>query len=385
MSEYQYYEFRTIGRTLSEKERKEVDKWSSHGNTTNTSFSVTYNYGDFRYNPSDCLNSHFDAFLYITNYGNLQIGFKFLTELIDQAAIEPYCVRNRIELLVKGNYTLLMLDFSTEDSEDFWIDGEVYLAQLLPLYDQLLNGDYRFLYIAWLHANTLSNYNDDYYYEDEDEDEDNDDNDIAEPPIPANLQKLDSANIAFCNLLNIDEDIVSVAATKSIQSQADTNKQVQIELLPDAEKISFLQRLLDNEPFLSAKLLKRLKELSPTPTSDNDSNYTKARTLADILTEAQNVKENRLKQAAEKAAQEHTEAMKALEPKADKMWQDALHFISDKRVSGYNVAMPLLVSLKELAIYQNKLAEFTLRIQNIVQQYPKLTGLHDRLRQNKLM
>ena len=77
--------------------------------------------------------------------------------------------------------------------------------------------------------------------------------------------------------------------------------------------------------------------------------------------------------------------MKALEPKADKMWQDALHFISDKRVSGYNVAMPLLVSLKELAIYQNKLAEFTLRIQNIVQQYPKLTGLHDRLRQNKLM
>lgn len=99
-------------------------------------------------------------------------------------------------------------------------------------------------------------------------------------------------------MLNIDEDIVSVAATKSIQSQADTNKQVQIELLPDAEKINFLQRLLNNEPFLSAKLLKRLKELSPTPTSDNDSNYTKARTLADILTEAQNVKENRLKQAA---------------------------------------------------------------------------------------
>jgi hypothetical protein len=172
LSEYQYYEFRTIGRTLSEKERKEVDKWSSRGNTTNTSFSVTYNYGDFRYTPIDCLNSHFDAFLYITNYGNLQIGFKFLTELIDQAAIEPYCVRNRIELLVKGNYTLLVLDFSTEDSEDFWIDGEVYLAQLLPLYDQLLNGDYRFLYIAWLHANTLSNYNDDYYYDDEDEDED---------------------------------------------------------------------------------------------------------------------------------------------------------------------------------------------------------------------
>lgn len=80
-----------------------------------------------------------------------------------------------------------MLDFSTEDSEDFWIDGEVYLAQLLPLYDQLLNGDYRFLYIAWLHANTLSNYNDDYYYDDRNRDEDQDD--IAEPPIPANIQK----------------------------------------------------------------------------------------------------------------------------------------------------------------------------------------------------
>jgi hypothetical protein len=40
MSVYQYYEFRTFNRQLTPAQRAAVDKLSSHGHTTATSFSV---------------------------------------------------------------------------------------------------------------------------------------------------------------------------------------------------------------------------------------------------------------------------------------------------------------------------------------------------------
>lgn len=54
MSEYQYYEFRTVNRTLTREEVKEVDSWSSRGNVSSTSATFTYNFGDFKRDPKRC-------------------------------------------------------------------------------------------------------------------------------------------------------------------------------------------------------------------------------------------------------------------------------------------------------------------------------------------
>ena len=68
MSEYQYYEFRTINRQLSAAERTAVSKLSSHGNTTATSFSVDYRWGDFKHDVDEVLAKYFDSFFYIANW-----------------------------------------------------------------------------------------------------------------------------------------------------------------------------------------------------------------------------------------------------------------------------------------------------------------------------
>lgn len=57
MSEYQYYEFRPIDRQLTANERANVNKLSSHGHTTATSFSVDYSWGDFKHQPDDVLET----------------------------------------------------------------------------------------------------------------------------------------------------------------------------------------------------------------------------------------------------------------------------------------------------------------------------------------
>jgi hypothetical protein len=48
MSEYQYYEFRAIERPLTNKQVGELRRYSSRADITATSFSVEYNWGDFK-------------------------------------------------------------------------------------------------------------------------------------------------------------------------------------------------------------------------------------------------------------------------------------------------------------------------------------------------
>ena len=45
MSEYQYYEFQTVGRLLSDKEMKELRAYSTRAEITRSSFINEYMYG----------------------------------------------------------------------------------------------------------------------------------------------------------------------------------------------------------------------------------------------------------------------------------------------------------------------------------------------------
>jgi hypothetical protein len=53
-------------------------------------------------------------------------------------------------------HTLIISIESHEEAPDWgWIQGEGWLPQLMGLRDDLLRGDYRLLYLAWLKAITL--------------------------------------------------------------------------------------------------------------------------------------------------------------------------------------------------------------------------------------
>jgi hypothetical protein len=69
MSEYQYYEFRKIDSSLSDRAMKEISALSSRAQVSRNSASFTYHYGDFPADPIKVLMRHFDALFYMANWG----------------------------------------------------------------------------------------------------------------------------------------------------------------------------------------------------------------------------------------------------------------------------------------------------------------------------
>jgi hypothetical protein len=98
---------------------------------------------------------------------------------------------------------------------------------------------------------------------------------------------------SLIELFDIDKDILGVAIKASCreEDEPELNFEASIQHLLEIEKNDFLVRLAKGEPLLSAKLLKRLKELSkpsgqvPSKVSD--------RTIGNILREAERLKKRR--------------------------------------------------------------------------------------------
>ncbi len=151
MSEYQYYEFRSIDRPLTEKEQNEIGSWSSRTNPSPTGAVFVYNYGDFRKDVKKVVEKYFDAMFYIAIWGTKRLMFKFPVDLIDPNTIEQYCTHNEISIYRSGGYVLLDLYFSEEEVCG-WVEGEGWLSSLISLRNDILRGDYRCLYLAWLFA-----------------------------------------------------------------------------------------------------------------------------------------------------------------------------------------------------------------------------------------
>lgn len=70
MSEYQYYEFQAVDRSLTDAEREEISALSSRVNLSPWRAVFTYSYGDFRGDPEKLLAKSFDAMLYLANWGS---------------------------------------------------------------------------------------------------------------------------------------------------------------------------------------------------------------------------------------------------------------------------------------------------------------------------
>jgi hypothetical protein len=84
MSEFQYYEFRALDRSLTRREMRELRAISTRAKITPTSFVNTYEWGDLKGDPNRFMEKYFDAFVYVANWAcaNSCCGFlkKRLTE-----------------------------------------------------------------------------------------------------------------------------------------------------------------------------------------------------------------------------------------------------------------------------------------------------------------
>lgn len=204
MSEYQYYEFQAVDRPLTKEEIGEVRALSTRATITPNRFVNVYNWGDFQGNPRRLMERYYDAFLCEANWGTRQLMLRFPKEVLDLETIERYCLEGECLQLHQTDEGAI-LELRTAEDDDGgggWIaieDSEAWLPRLLPIREEILDGDLRALYLGWLlcaQSEIL-------------------DDDRVEPPLPPGLRSLSPAQQALAKFVQIDQDLLAVAAERS--------------------------------------------------------------------------------------------------------------------------------------------------------------------------
>jgi hypothetical protein len=371
MSEHQYYEFQSLDQPLSSADQTYLRGLSSRASVTATSASFVYNYGDFRGDPEKVLDRCFDLMLYVVNFGTRQLMFRFPKKLVNPAVFEPYCVPHCIVVSTTAKSVILDMTLNAEDYYTWIDDDEVSLSGMVSLREDLLQGDFRALYLAWLRLGFT-------------EDIDASPEELIEPPVPPNLKKLSPALKEFTEFFMVDEDLIAAAATESASTKATSEPLEEwIAALPEGERNRYLLRVINGESHVGAELLLHLrkqhgKQNTPIGTDSR-------RTLAELMAIAQNkqqAREQKERQAAEKAKRKRLEA---IAPKAEKLWQEILRLVELKQASPYDQAVAHLRDLQDVAVMQGTADVFGDRLLNLQKQYSNRPGLITRLRNAGLL
>lgn len=146
MSEYQYYEFCKLNQPISKPCREEMRALSKRARVATHGVSFTYDYGDFGGDEKELLAKYFDVFFYISNFGDLVLMFRYGQNEINLAEIEPYLLEYVVDYEQINGQIIITLTVNDQNGGfGGWLEGEEILAELLPLYNELKNGDYQIL------------------------------------------------------------------------------------------------------------------------------------------------------------------------------------------------------------------------------------------------
>ncbi len=259
MSEFQIYQFKSIDRPLTDAERKEIGTWSTRTNPTTTSAIFTYAYGDFPKDEENVMEQYFDAMLYAANWGTKRLIFRFPKDLIDAEALSAYLFENEasmdtITLKECKSCDLLDIHFSNEEGGTWLSEDDYNLDNLTPLRDNIMEGDYRALYLVWRQFAQFAT---------ADEKEEAEIMEHVPPPVPPNLSKLNAALKAFIEFFDVGEDILEAAkAASPVQEIPALDYGTPIAQLPEKERNEWLLRLANGEPRLELAFRKRLQRLA---------------------------------------------------------------------------------------------------------------------------
>lgn len=359
MSTYQYYEFQAIDRPLTPEEQQAVSQLSSRVAPHPRQAIFTYHWGSFSGRSTDVLAKYYDALFYIANWGSVQLAFRFPKPLIDVQQIEPYYVDDYVTYETRGEHVILNMEIHEERGYG-WVEGEGHLDNLLPLRNDILNRDYRVLYLAWLATWHVGGITDESH----------------EPPVPAGLKSLTPALQAFIDLFQIDEHLVTAAAQASAARKESTiDFRQAIAGLSHEEREAWLLRLAQNEAHLGIAFQHHLMQTIP-PQPQRQHGH---RTVSELLEVAEEEQERALQRQIVEAEAKRIRELEALAPKAEDMWTFASQLIEQSNARAYDKAVELLRKLYDLAIYQGREAMCEERIGRIRQNYQRRRSLINRL------
>jgi hypothetical protein len=360
VSEYQYYDFKTIDRALTDVEMDALRSISTRAAITPSSFTNRYEWGDLKADPLELLEKYFDAFVYLANWGTRRFWIRLPAACVDEtqlAAMLPgdaAWIRRAEEHLIIG--------FDSEADLDDFDDGTGWMGSLVSLRSDLLRDDFRCLYLGWL----VSVQNGELAEEE------------VEPPVPAGLGELSSPLYSLIEFLGIDEDLVQVAAaTSSPLGAGPTPNELHawIRNLPDQEKNELLvTAALESGERWRNELMRRFHEQNKPITSPISDRI--RRNVSDLLTAAQagakareqRLEEERAVQAARRKAQEEAYRARYLDElvkREQATWHQVAMHIQKRQPKEYDKAVQLLSDLRDLAVRQDREPKFEAMLEEL--------------------
>jgi hypothetical protein len=370
MSEYQYYEFLALDRPLTEKQRAELRSISTRAEITATRFVNEYQWGDLKGDPRKMMERYFDAFLYLANWGTRQVMFRLPRGALDAETAGQYCCTDTASLIQTGSHLILSL-YVDREPDDYWDEPGGQLAAMVQARAELAAGDLRLLYLAWLLA----------LQSDEVDDED------TEPPVPAGLGSLSASLQAVVDFLEIDEDLIAVAAASSPPVREPDGMAGWIASLPAKEKDVLLARVAAGEGGqVQALLLRRFRAASGSPpTAPGRTAAGLWQAAGDRKAARERAAEQRRREAEarRRAAQAaaYAKHLDQLATRTEAAWEKAAELIETKRPRDYDLATSLLRDLQALADREDDPAAFRKRFGELRARHQRKPSLLDRFDQ----
>jgi hypothetical protein len=366
MSEYQFYEFQAIDRPLTAEDQRYIHSLSSRVKLAGGNAQFTYHYGDFRGKVEDVLDRCFDMMVYVANFGIRQLLIRLPKAIVDPKTFTPYCAEDGISVTTTKKSVIVKISLVREDYYAWIDDEEGYLTELLPLREELLQGDLRVLYLAWLASGFA-------------EDMSAGLEEFIEPPVPAGLKKLSPALQSFAELFVVDQDLIAIASESSAAPQPAAEPFAEwIAALSDKERKAYLLRLVEGDVQVGAELKLHLRrKFGKVQKSVGEST---GRSLADLVAIAEEKKTQRDRKIQQTAAKARQAYLKTLAPKVEQIWQEVDRLIDCKQPKYYDEAMAHLADLRDLAESEGSLSIFQKRVRGLKQQYSNRPALISRLR-----
>jgi FtsZ-interacting cell division protein YlmF len=386
MSEYQYYEFRAVDRPLTNQQIRDLRRYSSRAEITATTFSVEYDWGEFKGNPNQWMERYFDAFVHFANLGSRWLMLRIPSHQVGSEIVSEYCDDDYLSFTVDDKN--LILSFRSDDEDGDWVDGDGWLSSLVALRADLINGDHRCLYLAWLRSiQGWAN------------ESDGEEHDLIEPPVPAGLRTLNTQLEGFAEFLGIDVDLIAAAAEQS-EDQAQLHLSsaeimTWVRTLSPAEKDSVLLQIIEEDASHPEAALRRRVFLEMQTKRQVATSSRQRRTAAQIHARADEILKERKRIQVEKAEEErlrrkqeqaeqrrnHLESLRGRETvfraKADQL-------IVTKQPRKYDEAVSILQDLRDLAEKDGTGSAFYQRMQCLWRDHASKPTLLQRFRKARL-
>jgi hypothetical protein len=231
MSEYQSYEFVALDRPLTPAEMAELRSISTRAQITPARFFNEYQWGDLKADPAELLACYFDVHVYFANWGSRRLMFRLPRPMVDLEDLRACMPGGPVTLTVTEHHVVLDLWSETEEPEEEWFEDGQLMASLTPLRVELLRGDRRVAYLAWLLAAQAGEL----------------DPDTPEPPVPHGLDAPSASLAALTSFLRVDPDLLAAAAEAGVDNTGELDRfRSWVARLPAGEQQRWLLRAVED-------------------------------------------------------------------------------------------------------------------------------------------